>query len=123
MDVKAVKVQDPMSPIRSAEPRSASAGFMLIDVALAIALVLLVAAVVWPMAGRGTSRAEQTAAALDIATLLRVDRASASREGRPKETRVDLALRTVTGTTGRQVRVPRDVTVEVTTSPQCTEGP
>ena len=66
---------------------------------------------------------EQAATALDIATLLRIDRAAASRDGRPTGTRIDLGERTVIGATGRRVRVPIDLAIEVTTSPLCIEGP
>jgi general secretion pathway protein H len=54
---------------------------------------------------------------------LRIDRAAASRNGRPTGTRIDLSERTVIGARGRRVRVPIDLTIEVTTSPQCIEGP
>jgi general secretion pathway protein H len=102
---------------------SRGAGFILIDAVLALTVLLLIAAVVWPMVGHGTSRTQQAATALDIATLLRIDRAAASRNGRPTGTLIDLGERTVIGATGRRVRVPIDVSVEVTTSPQCIEGP
>jgi general secretion pathway protein H len=111
-----------LKPCASREP-SRGAGFMLIDVVLALAILLLIAAVVWPMVGYGTSRTQQAATALDVATLLRVDRAAASRDGRPTGTRIDLDERTVIGATGRRVRVPIDLAIEVTTSPLCIEGP
>jgi general secretion pathway protein H len=72
---------------------------------------------------RGTIRTQQAAIALDIATLLRIDRAAASRTGRPTGTRIDLGERAVIGATGGRVRVPIDLAIEVTTSPQCVEGP
>jgi general secretion pathway protein H len=96
---------------------------MLIDVVLALTIVLLIAAVVWPMLGSGTSRTQQAATALDIATLLRIDRAAASLNGRPTGTLIDLGERTVIGETGRRVSVPIDLAIEVTTSSQCIEGP
>jgi len=132
---KAVRALTPRSPIGNTRPRlarlearelresSRGAGFILTDVVLALTILLLMAAVVWPMMGYGTSRTQQAATALDIATLLRVDRAAASRNGRPTGTRIDLGERTVIGEAGRRVRVPSDLTIEVTTSPQCIEGP
>jgi len=90
---------------------------------LALTILLLMAAVIWPMVGQGTSQTQQAATALDIATLLRVDRAAASRNGRPTGTLIDLGERAVIGATGRRVRVPIDLAIEVTTSPQCIEGP
>jgi general secretion pathway protein H len=95
---------------------------MLLDLALALTIVLLVFAIVWPAVNRGTSPAQQAATALDIATLLRVDRSSASREGTAKGTRIDLARRVVIGSSGRQVRVPDDLAVEVTTTAPCSAG-
>jgi general secretion pathway protein H len=108
---------------RAPRESSCRAGFILIDVALALAILLLIAAVVWPMVGHGTSRIQQAATALDIATLLRIDRAAASQDGRPTGTRIDLGERAVIGATGRRVRVPIDLAIEVTTSPLCSEGP
>jgi general secretion pathway protein H len=95
---------------------------MLLDLALALAILLLLFAVVWPLVDRGTSPAQQAATALDIATLLRVDRSSATRDGISTGTRIDVAGRTVTGANGRRVRVPGDLAMEVTTSPRCVEG-
>lgn len=95
---------------------------MLLDLALALTIVLLVFAIVWPAINRGTTPAQQAATAQDIATLLRVDRSSATREGTSKGTRIDLARRVVTGATGRQVRVPGDLAMEVTTTAPCSEG-
>jgi general secretion pathway protein H len=95
---------------------------MLLDLALALTVVLLVFAIVWPAISRGTSPAQHAATALDIATLLRVDRSSASRDGVMKGTRIDLVRRMVTGTSGRQVRVPADLAMEVTTTTPCSEG-
>jgi general secretion pathway protein H len=108
---------------RALREASRGAGFILTDVVLALTILLLMAAIVWPMVGHGTSRTQQAATALDIATLLRLDRAAASRNGRLTGTRIDLGERTVIGETGRRVRVPSDLTIEVTTSPQCIEGP
>ena len=109
---------EPRAPLES----SCGAGFILLDVVLALAILLLIAAVVWPMVGYGTSRTQQAATALDIATLLRIDRSAASRDGRPTGTRIDLGERLVIGATGRRVLVPIDLAIEVTTSPLCIEG-
>jgi general secretion pathway protein H len=95
---------------------------MLLDLALALTIALLLFAVVWPWVNRGTSPAQQTATALDIATLLRVDRSLAARDGRPTGTRIDLTQRAVTGATGRRVTVPADIAVEVTTASPCIEA-
>ena len=95
---------------------------MLLDLALALTILLLLFAVVWPIAGPGASNAQQAAMALDIATLLRVDRSSASGKGQPVATRFDLTRRTVIGAAGRRIDVPGDVAMTVTTGVQCMEG-
>lgn len=95
---------------------------MLLELALALTILLLMGAILWPIVGRGTSRAQQTATALDIATLLRLDRSTATLNGVATGTRIDLARRVVTGASGRQVSVPTDVAIEVVTAAGCVEG-
>jgi general secretion pathway protein H len=95
---------------------------MLLDLALALTILLLLFAIAWPLAHRGTSAAQHAATALDIATLLRVDRSLAARDGISTGTRIDVGRRMVTSATGRQVRVPSDLALEVTTTAQCAEG-
>ena len=95
---------------------------MLLDLALALTILLLLFAIVWPVVNRGTSAAQQSAIALDIATLLRVDRSSASRDGMSTGTRIDVSRRIITGSSGRQVYVPGDLAFEITTTAHCTEG-
>jgi general secretion pathway protein H len=122
MDGKVVTVQQPRSQTHGADPRSASRGYMLLDLALAVTVLLLLFAVVWPFVGQGTSKAQQAAVALDIATLLRVDRSLASGKGVSMATRFDLARRTVTGATGRRIDVPGDLAMTVTTGAACMQG-
>src|SRR5262245_27832961 len=95
---------------------------MLLDLALALTIMLLVFAVVWPMVGQRTNNAQQAATALDVAVLLRNDRTAATRDGIPTATRIDLARRIVTGSAGRQVRVPGDIALELITGAPCIEG-
>jgi general secretion pathway protein H len=94
---------------------------LLLDLALALTILLLLFAICWPVM-RGTSSAQQAATALDIATLLRVDRSSATRDGLPTGTRIDLSRRLVTGATGRHVLIPSDIAIEVTTASHCIEA-
>jgi general secretion pathway protein H len=123
---KAAKVQQPRLSAANAEPVFApskqSAGYMLLDLALALTVVLLLFTLVWPLMGRGTSNAHQAAIALDIATLLRADRSAATSDGVRVGTRFDLGRRMVVGAGGRVVHVPGDIAVTVTTSAQCAEG-
>jgi general secretion pathway protein H len=95
------------------------AGFMLLDVALALAVVLMVAAVIWPALPRRTNAALLSATAMDVATLLRADRTRADRDGTARATVVDLAARMVTDARGRSVRIPRDIDVAMLTAGTC----
>ncbi len=95
---------------------------MLLDMALALALLLLVCAIAWPLLGRGTTKTQQSAIALDIATLLRSDRSKATLEGRSRGTQIDLERRVVTSATGRQITVPDDVAIEITAGSSCLRG-
>jgi general secretion pathway protein H len=101
---------------------SASSGYMLLELVLALTIVLLVSAVAWPMLGRGTSSVEHASVALDIATLLRADRGAAAERGATTGTLLDLDRRTVTGASGRRVQVPGDIAMSVTTGVQCIAG-
>lgn len=100
-------------------PGSASNGFLLLDMALALTILLLLFAIVWPTFGGGTTSLQESATALNIATLLRGDRTSASRTGVPTGTRIDLDRRMLTSANGRTVEVPADIALEVTTGTAC----
>jgi general secretion pathway protein H len=96
-----------------------SSGYLLLDMALALTILLLLVAIIWPTFGGGTTSLQESATALDIATLLRRDRTSASRTGLPTGTRIDLDRRTLTSASGQRVEVPRDIDLEVTTGRAC----
>jgi general secretion pathway protein H len=96
-----------------------SGGFLLLDMALALTILLLLFAIVWPTFGRGTSSLRQSAMALDIASVLRSDRTAAGISGRPISTRIDLNQRMVLGANGRRVDIANDVALEVETGRGC----
>ncbi|MGA7328573.1 MAG: hypothetical protein WBX25_29810 [Rhodomicrobium sp.] len=100
----------------------ARGGFMLLDMTLALTLLLIIVAVVWPAAGSGTSKTKQAATALSIVNLLRADRSAATLEGTAKGTQIDLGQRTVTGSTGSWVAVPEDLSMELLTGSSCAKG-
>jgi general secretion pathway protein H len=110
----------PRSPeqMRSAAHRK-SGGFLLLDMALALAILLLLFAIIWPTFGNGSTSLQQSATALNIATLLRSDRTAASLLGTPTGTRIDLERRTLTSAQGRTIEVPSDIALEVTTGVAC----
>src|SRR5579863_5286270 len=73
-----------------------SDGFLLLDMALALTIMLLLFAVIWPTLGSGTTNLQQSALALDIATLLRHERTVASQTDAPSTTLINLDRRTLT---------------------------
>lgn len=98
---------------------SRSSGYLLLDMALALTILLLLFAIIWPSFGGGTTSLQELATALNIATLLRGDRTSATRTGLPTATLVDLDRRVLTSASGRTVEVPGDIAVEVRTGAAC----
>jgi len=95
---------------------------MLLDTILALTIVLLAAAIIWPAIPRGTTSAGLAATVMDVATMLRADRTGAVRDGRRVGTVIDLDDRTVRDAAGRTVRVPRDLAFEVVTATPCSLG-
>ena len=96
-----------------------SGGILLLDMALALTVMLLLFAVVWPTLGGGTTNLQESATALDIATLLRFERTLAGQTGKPSHTRLDLDSRTLISADRRQVAIPNDLDFRVTTGAAC----
>jgi general secretion pathway protein H len=122
MGVKVATERRRILPIGNTSRQSGSGGYLLLDMALALTVLLLLISIIWPTFGRGTATVLQSATALDIATLLREDRTAASRTGAPTRVRIDLDQRTVTGTTGRRIGIANDVMFQVTTGTTCMTG-
>jgi hypothetical protein len=97
-------------------------GFMLLDMALALTLLMILFAVVWPSVGRETSKSQQAATALSIVNLLRADRSAAALKGVTKDTQIDLGHRTVTSAAGGRIAVPEDLSTEILTGTSCARG-
>ena len=86
------------------------AGFTLLEMVCAIALIAILAAVLLPIAPRQTSRARLQAYALETATLLKSDRNAAIRAGADISTLVDAPSRAIrSGATSQAIRIPDDV--------------
>jgi general secretion pathway protein H len=86
------------------------AGFSLMEMVCAMALIAILAAVMLPMAPRQTSRARLQAYALETATLLKSDRNAAIRAGADVSTLVDAPSRAIrSGATSQTIRIPDDV--------------
>jgi general secretion pathway protein H len=97
--------------------RGRSAGFALYELILALAVLGLVAAVVFPRLIRPPGPAELRAKALEVAALLRSDRNAALREQREILSRIDLTRNAVvSGTRGYAVEIPRGVATKLVQS-------
>ncbi|WP_062120712.1 pilus assembly FimT family protein [Aureimonas sp. AU40] len=77
--------------ITGARARDRKAGFALVELMLAFAVIALIAALVLPSARFGMGATLQRYEAQRIVSLLRGDRNAAIRTGRPVTTRIDLA--------------------------------
>ena len=97
---------------------------ILLDVALAMAVLALIVMLVLPSLPRGTTAARQGAYAVEVAALLKADRTAAARAGREVATRVDVAGRRITsGATAHAIVLPTDLTLDVIASDLCTLQP
>lgn len=93
------------------------AGFALYELILALAILALVAGIVFPRVIRPPGPAELRAKALEIAALLRSDRNAALRQRRDILSRVDLTRNAViSGSAGYAVEIPRGVATELVQS-------
>ena len=89
-------------------------GFALVELVLALAILGLVAGIVFPRAVRAPGPAELRAAADRVAAILRTDRNAALRQRTEVLTRVDLEERVVaSGSGGGSVRIPDGVRMQL----------
>jgi general secretion pathway protein H len=100
-------------PATSPTNRPAEGGFALFELVLALAILGLVAGIVFPRVARGPGPAELGTTAQEIAALLRSDRNSALRHRREVVSRIDVAQGVVTsGGSGGGVRIPAGIEIE-----------
>lgn len=93
------------------------AGFTLIEVSLALALIGLITALALPRVLPGTTSTDLRAKAFEIAALLRADRNAALRTGRPVATDVDLVARRVRSSiSDHWIALPQSFTVRLATA-------
>lgn len=98
------------------------AGFILLDLVLAMAILAAIAALAWPLLPRSTSPARLTAYAEEVGSMLAESRIAAARRATRIETRIDPRARLVAeGARGRIVRLPPDVIVDAVTTDACME--
>ncbi len=100
------------------------AGFTLLEMVCALAIVGLMAAVLLPAIPRQTSRARLEAYAIETAALLKADRNAAIRRRLDVTTQVDAPSRSLrSGASGQTVRVPEDVRFETLLPRNCDSRP
>lgn len=106
---------------RRADPE---AGFSLLEVVCALAIVAALAALALPRLPTGTSRPRLEAYAVETAALLKADRTAAVWRGTPVATSVDAAAgRIASGASRRAVRIPADVRMQAVLPQYCNSRP
>ena len=111
MTTKARRLNDDQSP---------EDGFTLLEVVCVIAILAILAAVVMPGLPHATSRARLESYALATAAILKADHVAALRRQSQVATDVNAMSRLVrSGATGREVRVPDDVTFDALLPARC----
>jgi general secretion pathway protein H len=104
--------------------RKAEAGFTLVEMVCVIAIIALLAAILLPHVSRATSRPRLEGYAVETASLLKADRTAAMRRRVAIATQVDASERYLrSGSTGRVLRVPDDVTFSATLPIRCNDRP
>jgi general secretion pathway protein H len=100
------------------------AGFTLLEMVCALAIVGLMAAVLLPAFPKQTSRTRLEAYAIETAALLKADRNAAIRRRLDVTTQVDAPSRSLrSGASGQTVRVPEDVRFETLLPRNCDNRP
>ena len=98
----------------------AEAGFTLIEVVCALAIIALLAALVLPAIPRGTSQQRLAGYAIEVAALLKGDRNAAIRNHAQVATSLDAKRRIViSGATASIVEIPADVSFEALLAQRC----
>jgi general secretion pathway protein H len=121
-----VRKAEPAPPrilsVGPAERLTGQGGFTLIEVVCVLAIIALLAAILLPEIPRGTSRPRLEAYALEIATLLKIDRNAAIWQRAAIATEIDAAGRSVrSGASPRTVRVPNDVQFDAALAARCNQ--
>jgi general secretion pathway protein H len=124
MDKKAAPVQQPISLAGHNDHNPNEAGFTLLEVVCVLAILAILAGIVIPAFPHSTSKARLEAYAVATAALLKADRQAALRRQTNITTDVNTTSRLIrSGSTGRTVRVPDDVTFDALLPARCGRYP
>jgi general secretion pathway protein H len=107
-----------------APDKAGEEGVVLLEIVCVLAIIGLLAAILLPIIPRATSRARLEAYAVQVASLITLDRTAAIRRRTQIRTQVDAPSRVVvSGATGQVVRLPDDVTVGALVAARCGDRP
>jgi general secretion pathway protein H len=96
----------------------------MLEVVCIVAIVALLAAILLPRIPAGTSRPQLEAYAIATASLLALDQSAAMRRHTPISTDIDASARSIrSGSTGRVLRIPKDVVFDAVLPKLCNRRP
>jgi len=99
-------------------------GFTLLEMVAVVAIIAMLAAVLLPSVPRATTRPRLEAYAIETAALLKADRSAAMQRNAQVSTQVDAPGRAIrSGSTGRVMRFPDDVSFQALLPQTCNERP
>jgi general secretion pathway protein H len=102
----------------------ATAGFTLLEMAAVVAVVAMLAAILLPVIPHHTSRQRLAGYAVETAALLKADRIAAVQRSAQVNAQVDAAGHLIrSGSTGRALQIPADVSFEAVLPRTCNERP
>jgi general secretion pathway protein H len=102
----------------------AAAGFTLLEMVAVMAIVAMLAAILLPALPLSTSRQRLAGYAVETAALLKADRTAAVRRNSLISARVDAPGHLIrSGSTGRALRIPADVSFQAVLPRTCNERP
>lgn len=87
---------------------------------LALTVLLILFSVIWPQVAQRTRTPLLQAVAIDVATVLRSTRGMAEAKNRSYAAVIDVRQRVVANSAGQQARLPRDLSISVSTARSCT---